>query len=326
MSVLVTGTPGWLGTRLVEILREKKRRVRCLVLPHIDDTYLRQLGAEIWRGNLTQPETLKGICEGVKTVFHCAGIIHPKRIKEFYELNVNGTKNILEESIGSKVERFIYVSSNSAQGINFSRDKLMTEDDPPRPYMHYGRSKLKAEELVNSAFKKGKIKTTIIRPCWFYGPGQPERQTRFFKMIKLGRPILFGDGENLRSMSYIDNVIQGLLLAEEKEKAIGETYWIADERPYRTIEIYETIAKILGVKIKPKKLPAFSSKLAEFIDWFLQNLGIYCSEIHVAGEMTKNIACSIEKAKRELGYHPEIALEEGMRRSIEWCRQKGIEI
>ncbi|MCM8795680.1 MAG: NAD(P)-dependent oxidoreductase, partial [Candidatus Omnitrophica bacterium] len=209
---------------------------------------------------------------------------------------------------------------------NISPDRLMTESDLPRPYKHYGLSKYKAECIVNQAYREGRIKTTIIRPCWFYGPGQPERQTRFFRMIKSGRPIIFGDGKNLRSMSYIDNVIEGLLLVEEKDIAIGQTYWIADRRPYPVIEIYQTIANLLNVEIKPRVIPRFSSTLFEAIDTILQGLGMYSPEIHVAGEMAKDIACSIKKAEEELGYNPKIELEEGMRRSIEWCRENGIEI
>ncbi|MCM8795543.1 MAG: NAD-dependent epimerase/dehydratase family protein, partial [Candidatus Omnitrophica bacterium] len=166
MGVLVTGSPGWLGTRLIEILYGKKREVRCLVFPKADDTCLKRLGAEIFKGDLTIPETLRGVCEGIDTVFHCAGIIHPKNIGELYKINFEGTRNILEEAIKSKVKRFIYVSSNSVGGTNISRDRLMTESDLPRPYKHYGLSKYKAECIVNQAYREGRIKTTIIRPCW----------------------------------------------------------------------------------------------------------------------------------------------------------------
>ena len=200
MKVLVTGAPGWLGTRLVEVLREQGRPVRCLIYPGTDDGYLKELGAEVFKADLTAPETLNGLSRGISVVFHCAGIIHPKSIKDFYSVNVDGTKNIMEESIKGGVERFVYVSSNSVGGMNISKDKLMEESDLPQPYKHYGISKYKAERLVNRAFEGGRIKTTIIRPCWFYGIRQPDRQTLFFKMIKKGNPIIFGNGNNLRSM------------------------------------------------------------------------------------------------------------------------------
>ena len=326
MKVLITGTPGWLGTRLVEVLRGKNRQVRCLVIPYSDSAYIRSLGAEVIEADLTEPGALKDVCRDIRTVFHCAGIIHPKKIGELFAINTRGTENLLREAAKSKVDKFIYVSSNSAAGCNIRPDLLMRESDEPRPYKKYGLSKLGAEKAVNDYYNKGAVKTVILRPCWYYGAGQPARQTRFFRMIKSGKPIMLGDGKNLRSMSYIDNVIQGLILAEENERANGQTYWIADRRPYSTIEIYQTIAKLLQADLKPRHLPAFVSGMCELADTALQAAGLYSPEIHVAGEMTKNIACSIEKAERELGYNPQIELEEGMRRSIEWCRKNGIEI
>jgi nucleoside-diphosphate-sugar epimerase len=327
MSVLVTGAPGWLGTRLVEILCERGREVKCLVLPQTDKAILEKMGAQVVMGDLLKPNSLSNVCARVDTVFHCAGIIHPKRIKDLYLSNVFGTENILHEAINSGVSRFIYVSSNSVGGVNISREELMDELDLPRPYMHYGLSKYRAEQLVNKAFSEGKVKTTIIRPCWFYGIRQPERQTTFFRMIKKGNPIVFGDGNSLRSMSYIDNLVEALILAADKDIAAGKTYWIADERPYSVIEIYKVIAKLLGVsEFKPMFVPSLVSGCCRLADALIQGCGCYIKEIHVAGEMDRDIACSIEKAKKELGYEPKISLEEGMRRSIEWCRVNGIKI
>ena len=309
MKALVTGAPGWLGTRLVEILLERGVEVKCLVFPGADLALLQKMGVGIVIGDLSRKESLTGACKGVDVVFHCAGLIHPRRISDLYSSNVSGTENMLAEAMASNVKKFVYVSSNSVAGINVSREKLMDEEDPPRPYMHYGNSKYRAEELVNSAFRRGDINTSIIRPCWFYGIRQPERQTTFFRMIKKGNPIIFGDGRNLRSMSYIDNVVEALILAAEKSASAGGTYWVADEKPYPTLEIYSTIAGILGVRdFKPRFVPSFVSNMCQAADLILQACGCYIKEIHVAGEMDKDIACSIDKAKKELGYEPKIGL------------------
>jgi nucleoside-diphosphate-sugar epimerase len=169
------------------------------------------------------------------------------------------------------------------------------------------------------------METVILRPCWFYGPNQPKRQTKFFKMIQKGNPLVFGSGLNFRSMSYVDNTSQAMILAATKKEAVGNTYWIADARPYTTLEIYQTVAELLEVKnFKPKFLPHFSSEAFLLADKVLQGIGMYQTEIHVAGEMNKDIACSIEKARKELGYEPKIELKEGMRCSIEWCRKQGL--
>jgi len=334
MKTLVTGAPGWLGDTLVETLLKgspdfqvDKHDVRCLVLPGQNTAHLESLGAEIVRGDITDPTTLMTVAQGVDTVIHCAGLIHPKRISQLFDINTRGVENMITAATYAGVKRFIMVSSNSPAGTNRSRDVMMKENDLPHPYKAYGRSKLQAENVVKRFQEQGKIETVIIRPCWFYGPNQPARQSTFFNMIKKGNPIVFGDGNNLRSMSYVDNIVQGLVLAETSEKAAGNTYWIADERPYPTIEIYRTVAELLDVKeFNPRHIPGFSCYIAEIADELIQRSGFYWTEMHVAGEMNRNIACSIEKAKAELGYKPTIELREGMRRSIEWCRKKGMNI
>jgi nucleoside-diphosphate-sugar epimerase len=325
-KIFVTGAPGWLGNRFVEMLTEKKRDVRCLVLKNMDYSYLKKLGAEAVEGDITRPETLNNVASDVETVFHLAGIIHPKLFGggDFFKINTHGTKNMLDAAIKSGAKRFVYISSNSPVGVNYDRNILMNEYTFPKPYMNYGRSKLLAEKAVNEAFVQGKIETVIIRPCWYYGPGQPKRQTRLMKMIKEGRALLFGDGTNLRSMTYIENLCDAMLLAEKSKIASGETYWIADERPYTTIEIYNVIASLLGVDLRIRKIPGMVSDAVRIADSALQKLHLYQQEIHVAGEMNVNIACSIEKAKKDLGYKPRVDLKEGMKRSIDWAKKQGM--
>lgn len=333
--VLVTGAPGWLGTRLVRALAEggrfgpakqKPEPVRVLAQPGIPADAIRLGGVEIREADLTAPELPSGACDGIDTVFHCAGIVHPRRIEQLYQTNVEGTRRLLEAAIRAKVRRFILISSNSPAGLNVDPTRLMTEDDPPRPYLGYGLSKLQAEWMVLDAHRAGRIQGVILRPCWFYGPDQPARQTRFFRMIRGGHPIVFGKGDNLRSMSYVDNTVQAMLLARQPSRAAGQTYWIADRRPYSFIEILETVARLLEVRIRPRYLPGLGCDFARFTDSLLQMGGWYSQDIHVAGELAATIAVSIAKAERELGYAPEIELEEGMRRSIAWCRAQGIDL
>jgi len=339
MKVLLTGTPGWLGNRFLEVLSSGFNgsapphtwEIRCLVQEGIDssfiDTLAKTAAIEKHTGDIARIDTLKNVAKDVDIVFHIAGIVHPKKIKELYQINSLGTENMLKVSVEAGVKRFIHISSNSVAGTNTHINKFMVEQDKPNPYLNYGISKYKAECAVNDYYQSGTIETVILRACWFYGPHQPERQTTFFKMIKKGNPIIFGDGKNLRSLSYIDNLCQAMLLAAENKNANGQTYWIADEKPYPTNEIYKTIAELLEVKYyKPIHVPHFISKTFHALDIVLQGFGIYIKEVHVAGEMNKNIACSIEKAQNELGYKPAIALKEGMYNSIAWCRKQGIMI
>ncbi len=326
VKALVTGAPGWLGTPFVEMLCKNDYDVRCLVLGGFDTSNLEKLGVEVARGDVTRPETLEGVTGDIDTVFHAVGIIHPKFFKtnDWLDVNFLGTRNVLVDAIGSGVRRFVYISSNSVGGTNYTKELLMNEYTLPRPYMGYGKSKTKSERMINEVFTLGDIETVILRPCWFYGPGQPRRQTKLMQMIQNGKVPLFGNGQNLRSMTYISSLCEALMLAGKKDQAKGETYWIADERPYTTLEIYQTIASILGVELKVIQFPNIVSQIATMADWTLQKLHMYQQEIHVVGELDKNIACSIEKAKKDLGYQPKIALEEGMKKSIEWAKDQGL--
>jgi nucleoside-diphosphate-sugar epimerase len=200
--VLVTGAPGWLGSSLVLSLvngfrqgpvDHKPEPVRIVALPGSDSRQLTDTGkVEVATADLRDRRLPDGLFDGIDTVFHCAGIIHAKRIKDLYEVNVDATRNLLEGAIQAGVKRFVFVSSNSPAGLNESPTRLMVEDDPPRPYLGYGLSKLQSEWLVNGAHRAGKIESVIVRPCWFYGPTQPLRQTTFFTRIKGVHPPSWG--------------------------------------------------------------------------------------------------------------------------------------
>lgn len=348
-AALITGAPGWLGTRLTRVLAEglpdverlregdPTRLIRCLVLPRQDTGMLESISGrvEVVVGDLTKPESLPDFFKDAEeaTLFHCAGVVHPtKGVKEFYAVNVEGTRILVKAAQNHGVRRFIHVSSNSPMGCNPTREHVFDEASPYNPYMNYGRSKKLAEEIVNHAGKQGRLETVIVRPPWFYGPDQPARQTFFFQMIKNGKAPIVGDGRNRRSMAYVDNICEGLLLCERVESAKGQTYWIADRRPYEMQEIIDTVETVMerdfGIKVAHKRmrLPAIVGHLACLTDKMLQVLGMYNQKIHVLSEMNKTIACSTAKAEKELGYDPKIELEEGMRRSIAWCLQQGINL
>jgi nucleoside-diphosphate-sugar epimerase len=164
------------------------------------------------------------------------------------------------------------------------------------------------------------LATVIVRPPMLYGPGQPERQTRLMRIVRGGRPPVFGDGRNRRSIAYVDNVVAALLLAAEHPAAVGRTYWIADERPYTTLEILHAIADALDVKLRPLHLPLAIARACELADRALVRVGRYWMAAHVVGESPHDSACSIQRAQSELGYRPAVAVAEGMRRAVQWCR------
>lgn len=343
---LVTGVPGWLGTHFLKALCGKiselkelspineKDDVRCLVQPGMDTSIIENIDqrVRVFEGDVTVLDSLREFFDGSKgaTLFHLVGIIHPTRgIKQIFDVNVKGTENVLVTAIQNNVKRIIAISSNSPVGVNPRKDHLFTEESPVNPYLAYGRSKMIMEKIVNQAYMENKIESVLLRPCWFYGPGQPERQSLFFTMIKNGKVPIVGSGENKRSMSYIENICQAMLLAAVSNKANGQTYWIADENPYTMNEIIDTVEKILETEFNYKvfhkrlKLPNFASTVAYIIDWMLQKFGLYHQKIHVLSEMNKTIACSIQKAQDELNYNPKVDLEEGMKRSIKWALDAG---
>jgi nucleoside-diphosphate-sugar epimerase len=306
------------------------------MLPGQDAAILRRMlpGVEIIVGDLRQPADCARLCEDFSgaTLFHTAGMIHPKRVAEFYDINVTGTKNLLNAAAIARIKRAIVVSSNSPCGCNPHPDHLFDEQSPYRPYMNYGRSKMQMELAVQELQRAGNIETVIVRPPWFYGPNQPARQTLFFQMVRDGKGPIVGDGENLRSMGYLDNICQGILLAAMTEKANGQIYWLADKRPYSMNEVMDTIERLLETEFGQKcahrrmRLPGFVSDVARLADATLQAAGVYHQKIHVLSEMNQTIACSVARAEAELGYRPTVSLEEGMRRSMIWCRDNGVKI
>ncbi|MSQ81461.1 MAG: NAD(P)-dependent oxidoreductase [Myxococcales bacterium] len=341
---LVTGTPGWLGSRLAQWLqagglddnlpRQPGFAVRCLVQPGQDATALRQMGVEVASGDLRDPPSLHSFLRDSAgaVLFHCAGLIHPARIADLYELNFVGTQNLAAAAQIAGVRRMVYVSSNSPAGINPHRTALFDEMSEDRPFLNYGHSKRLAESVVHRIAALGVMEAVVVRPPWFYGPGQPARQTLFFQMIRAGKAPLVGDGSNLRSMGYVDNVCQGMDLCGRTAGINGRTYWIADERPYPMREIIDTVQAVLerdfGLPCSSKRLrlPHLASTVAHSLDRALQSLGLYHQKIHVLSEMDKDIACSVGRAQAELGFAPQVSLEEGMRRSIADALQRGVRI
>ena len=345
---LLTGAPGWLGTRLVQVLSEgmdgapsvlipkNTRQIRCLVMPGMDGSVLgRAERVQIVSGDLRDGAAVRSLCQDAAgaTLFHCAGMVHPARsVRELYEVNVGGTRRLLQAAEEAGVRRAVVLSSNSPAGNNPRREDRFDEQSPYHPYMAYGRSKMLMEQAVHEYQARGRLETVIVRPTWFYGPGQPQRQTAFLRMIRSGRAPILGDGGNLRSMTYIDNLCQALLLCEVNPGANGQTYWVSDRRPYTMNEIVDTVERLmknefgLGVAHKRLRLPSVAGEVAGLADGLIQKLGLYQQKIHVFSEMNKNIACSVEKAERELGYAPTVDLEEGVRRRLAWCQVQGISL
>ncbi len=330
---VVTGAAGWLGQNLVRTLAGDRARVRCLVRDPDDAALLEVVGptVETVIGDVRDPATLDRVFEGIgeATVFHAAAVIHPAReTRELFDVNVGGTELVLDRARRSGAARFLHVSSNSPFGANPTTADVFTEDSPYHPYMAYGQSKLEAEELVLRSHERGDVAAVVLRAPWFYGPFQPERQTRFFAAIRRGRFPIVGDGTQRRSLVYTASLVQALLLAEGAKVAPGRAYWIADARPYELREVLAQVRTALeaeGFPVSSRQLhlPAALGAVAEKVDRFLQRRGRYVQPVHVLGELKDTIACDVSRARDELGYEPPASLVEGMRTSIRWCLDRG---
>jgi nucleoside-diphosphate-sugar epimerase len=339
-TTVVTGANGWLGRALVHRLLADPGRARLRLLAHstADAAALAQFigvrdGVEIVIGDVSRADTSRRLLHGVGAdadVLHTAGIIHPKSVRQFTEVNVNGTRHVSEAAIDAGVRRLVHVSSNSPFGTNPHAADTFRADEPFNPYLGYGKSKMFGEMAVAEAAAAG-LDTAIVRPPWFYGPFQPARQTTFFRMVRAGKFPVIGKGDQRRSMVYVDNLVDGLLAAELTPAAKGHGYWIADARAYTVDEIVETVGRALtdeGLSVKPPatRLPVLAARVAETGDRILQAMGIYQQQLHVLGEMGHTIACDISRSTAELGYEPRVELYEGMRRSIRWCLENGLEL
>jgi nucleoside-diphosphate-sugar epimerase len=337
VATIVTGAAGWLGTGLVTALtgdgpHGRGGIVRGLVRVGESADHL-PAAVEQVPGDVTDRDSLDrlfdGLGDGPVDLIHTAGIIHPaSSIREFDAVNHIGTCNVMDVARRRGVRRVVHVSSNSPFGTNGARNDRFGNDEPYHPYLGYGRSKMHAELAVLAAVDEG-LNAVMVRPPWFYGPHQPARQTTFFTMVKNGKFPILGDGGQVRSMTYIDNLVQGIVRAELTDTEPGRGWWIADAEPYTVKQIVETVGDALraegfDVKANTFRLPNLAGTVAEKIDTLAQRAGRYVTQFHVLGEMNKNIAVDIGAARSELGYDPQFALADGMRNSIRWCLEQGI--
>lgn len=338
---IVTGASGWLGHALLSAFGDEagphhRRVVRALVTSAAEADTLRGHACVVpIVGDVTTPDGLAELfsdCGPAATVdvIHAAGVIHPATTSEFVEINVRGTVNVAALARRAGIRRFVHVSSNSPFGSNSHRLDRFRDYEPYHPYLGYGRSKMLAELRLLDEVGRG-LDAVIVRPPWFYGPHQPARQTTFFTLVRTGRFPIVGDGRHCRSMVYVDNLVEGIVRAELTPTSPGRAWWVADARPYEMNEIVSTVKAVLGdagyaVSRRQLRLPDVVGRVAEMADRAVQRTGRYVTPLHVLGELNKTIACDVSGARRDLGYQPTVDLAEGMRRSVAWCRDQGIDL
>lgn len=340
-TTVVTGAGGWLGTALLHRLTDpasvhhRPGSIVAVVTEPTERDRVEAVSEQVTGvvADVTQPASLERAFEavgGTTDVIHTAGLIHPRRVAEFDLVNATGTRNVAELAHRSGVRRMVHVSSNSPFGTNPTPRDTFGHHEPYHPYLGYGRSKMAAELAVVEAVESG-LDAVMVRPPWFYGPWQPARQTTFFKLVRLGRFPVPGDGTQRRSMVHVDNLVQGVVRAETAPDVAGAGYWIADARPYPLVEIVDTVRRALtdeglACSGRIRHVPRLIPRAAELVDRTLQAAGRYHQQLHVLGELGHTIAVDVAAAERDLGYRPEIELYDGMRSSIRWCLDQGLDL
>jgi nucleoside-diphosphate-sugar epimerase len=323
MLALVTGANGFIGSHLVEHLLQRGYSVRCLVRKTSDIRWLKNLNVEFILGDLFDNDALISALQNVDYIFHTAGITKAKTKEEYFRGNQWATKNLLEqvEKYRPQLKRFVHISSQAAVGPSFSETPI-DESVPFHPITTYGASKMEAEKECHKFFDKFPI--TICRPPAVFGERDKD-VFEFFKTMNSGIQPTIGFNIKKVSLIHVADLVDGIILAGESENSIQKTYFIASEQTYTWEEIGAVTSKILGKK-------TFRITLPECIVIAIFALGEIASRCSskpsiINREKAKDITqqfwtCSVENAKRDLGFQQLLSLEEGIRRTIQWYRKE----
>jgi nucleoside-diphosphate-sugar epimerase len=323
-KALVTGANGFVGSHLVEGLLSKGYHVICLVRKTSNLRWLSGLNVEYVYADISEKESLKNVLKNVGFVFHVAGLTKAKTEEEYFKANYQGTKNLIEACIedNPQIKRFVYISSQAAVGPG-KDDQPLDETAPCNPVTDYGKSKLEGEKIVLEFSLK--LPVTIIRPPAVYGPRDSDILS-FFKVANKGFKTLFGKGESYLSLCYIEDLVDGIILAAESPKATGQIYFIADDQIYSWREAFRIVAKALNKKTITLKIPKVFLYTIAFVSENIARLLGKPTVINVqkVREITQKYwLCDVSKAKRELGFSPKYPLEEGAKKTVKWYKEKG---
>lgn len=326
MRALVTGAHGFVGSHLTERLLDEGCTVRALVSPwgKLDNlsAVLAHPKLEVARANLTQSESLSGVCKEVDVIFHAAAKVADWGAWEgFYQTNVLGTEFLLREAERSGVKRLVLVSSIAVHPYTGFRDadtRILPRDGSIHASINaYARSKVLAEDVVTEA----NLETVIIRPgLWPFGTRDPNF-ARVVQEVKRGTLPLVDGGRAVLNTAYVENLTQGLCLAGTVPSAAGKTYLIADEGAPSWRELFSELANLLDA---PKLRLNLPGSVVEPLSGIVERLYAKVAPQteppltrYRARLMRQDVHFSIRDAKRELGYEPEVTWQEGLRRALQ---------
>lgn len=324
MRVALTGATGYTGGRLLSALRARGDEVAVLARgPSVGPT-LQDSGARIVSGDLTDRSALACLVEKAEAVVHVAAVYRTAGHPDSYyrDVNVGGTERLLEASVRAGARLFVHTSTVGVHGD--VKHPPADENAPFAPGDIYQVTKAEAEVLALRAHGRQGLRVTVVRPGAIYGPGET-RLLKLFRAIARGRYAVVGTGRPLYHPVFIDDLVDGFLLALDHPEAAGEPYILAGPRAISQSDLAALIAIHTGGRVLPFHVPAAP----------LQLLGDLCEAVCVPLGLepplhrrrvdfwTKSRSFSIEKARRVLGFAPRVDVEEGIRRTAAWYRQAG---
>lgn len=311
-SVFITGASGFIGRALARRYRELGAQVSGL-----DFQADKEWG--VIAGDLTQPETWRDALAGVDLVIHTAAIVsNTASMDQAWRVNVQSTSRLLANCATAGVNHFIQLSSVAAYGFDF--DRPAREEDPLRPMGNtYVDTKIASEHSVLACHSAGALDCTIIRPGDVYGPGSKPWVVLPFEMIKRGRFLLPAHGRGLFSPVYIDDLVQGIVLASTTTQAKGQVFNISGGIEPTCCEFFSHHAAWAGVAA-PRTMSTTAARLLATTVGGLTRLAGGQSELGrgTIDMLSRRAGYSIDKARNLLGYTPQIDLTEGMQRTQAW--------
>ena len=323
---LVTGGSGFLGSHLVQALVERGDEVRALVRPTSQAAHLESLGVELAHGDLGDVQFLKTVAQGVERVYHCAALAADWGDWEtFRAVNVDGVRNLLEAALESDVHKFIHVSTTDVYG---HPDYPADETAPYRLRgWPYGDTKIEGEQLVWDYYQRHGLPVTIVRPVNIYGPRSTSFVIEIVELLEEGGMVHIGGGRKPGGLTFVTNVVDVLLRAADSKSSVGQAYNASDGLDVTWRQYVDRLAEIVGVSSPRIVIP---HRLAYLAGWAMEKTwgALRIKNRPLLTRMTAELfgtdqSFPIDKARRELGYEPEVDFDEGMRRVQAWLRQIG---
>lgn len=328
VKVLVTGASGFIGCRLAQILAAQGHAI-VAAGRHANDVEsarvrrLADLGIQTHEGSLLEPRFADSVVAGCDAVIHLAAAQHEGNVPDSYfrEVNVDGTRTLLDSALKAGTRRFVYGSTIGIYGA--ARDGELDESSPPRPENIYGQTKLEAEQVVEGS--AGNIEISIARISETFGPGD-FRLLKLFRGIDRGKFFVIGDGANLRQVIYVDDLCRALYLCATAAAAVGETFVLAGAEVMTTQDMVERIAAVLGRKPPSLRLPIGPFRAAAAVlEATLKPLGIQPPLTQRRLDFfTKSFVFSTRKLRERLGFRPEHDFAGAAALTVAWYRENGL--